>query len=50
MLFQLGYTLPHYHTYIVASRSHPLYIGLTGNLEQRIRQHRNKVYEGFYAK
>jgi putative endonuclease len=39
-----------YYTYIVASRSHTLYIGFTGNLEQRIWQHKNKIYEGFSAK
>ncbi len=39
-----------YYTYIVASRSHTLYIGFTSNLEQRIRQHKNKIYEGFSAK
>ena len=41
---------PHfYYTYIVASRSRTLYIGMTGNLEQRIWQHKNKEYEGFSA-
>ena len=38
-----------YYTYIVASRSHTLYIGVTSNLEQRIWQHKNKEYEGFSA-
>ena len=39
-----------YYTYIVASRSRTLYIGVTSNLEQRIWQHKNKGYEGFSAK
>ena len=39
----------HYYTYIVASRSHTLYIGVTSNLEQRIWQHKNKAHEGFTA-
>ena len=39
-----------YYAYIVASRSHVLYIGFTSNLEQRVWQHKNKVYEGFSAK
>jgi len=38
-----------YYTYIVASRSRTLYIGVTSNLEQRIWQHKNKAYEGFTA-
>ena len=38
-----------YYTYIVASRSRTLYIGVTSNLEQRIWQHKNKTYEGFSA-
>jgi putative endonuclease len=39
-----------YYTYIVASSSHTLYIGITSNLEQRIWQHKNKAYEGFAAR
>jgi len=38
-----------YYTYIVASRSHTLYIGMTGNLPGRIFQHKRKLYEGFSA-
>jgi putative endonuclease len=38
-----------YYTYIVASRSRTLYIGVTSNLEQRIWQHKNKAHEGFSA-
>ena len=38
-----------YFTYIVASRSRTLYIGVTSNLEQRIWQHKNKAHEGFTA-
>ncbi len=38
-----------YYTYIVASRSRTLYIGVTSNLEQRIWQHKNNIYEGFSA-
>ena len=36
-----------YYTYIVASTSRTLYIGITGNLETRVRQHRSKEYKGF---
>jgi putative endonuclease len=38
-----------YYTYIVASRSRTLYIGMTGNIEQRIWQHKNRAYDGFSA-
>ena len=33
-----------YYTYIVASRSRTLYIGITSNLEQRIWQHKNHTF------
>src|SRR5882757_3404148 len=36
-----------YFTYIVASRSHTLYIGVTNNIEKRIREHRDGALEGF---
>jgi putative endonuclease len=38
-----------YYTYIVASRSRTLYIGVTSKLDHRIWQHRNKANEGFSA-
>lgn len=38
-----------YHTYITASRTRALYIGMTGNIEVRTRQHKNKVFAGFTA-
>ncbi len=39
-----------YCTYIVASRSHTVYIGVTGDLLRRVFQHKRKAYEGFSAK
>jgi putative endonuclease len=36
-----------YFTYIVASRSHTLYIGVTGNLQKRVFQHKWKEHDGF---
>ena len=39
-----------YFTYIMASRSHTLYIGVTGNLLKRVFQHKWKEHEGFTAK
>ncbi|MDR3753102.1 MAG: GIY-YIG nuclease family protein [Terracidiphilus sp.] len=38
-----------YYTYIVASRSLTLYIGMTGNLHKRIFEHKLKLHEGFSA-
>jgi putative endonuclease len=39
-----------YFTYIVASRSHNFYIGITSDIELRVRQHKNGVYEGYSKK
>ena len=36
-----------YFTYIVANRSHTLYVGVTRDLEKRVFQHKWKEYEGF---
>jgi putative endonuclease len=38
-----------YFTYIVASRSHTLYIGMTGDLLKRVFEHKRKIHEGFSA-
>jgi putative endonuclease len=38
-----------YFTYIVASRSRTLYIGITGNLRKRVFEHKRKLHEGFSA-
>src|SRR5580700_8673947 len=38
-----------YFTYIAASRSHTLYIGVTGNLSKRIFEHKQKTHGGFSA-
>ncbi len=39
-----------YFAYIVSSRSHTLYIGVTGNLLRRVFEHKQKTHEGFSAK
>jgi putative endonuclease len=36
-----------YYVYILASKSRTLYIGVTNNLEARIRQHRSGAFGGF---
>jgi putative endonuclease len=37
----------HYYVYIVASRTHIIYIGVTNNLKRRVKQHRNHELPGF---
>jgi putative endonuclease len=37
----------HFYVYIMASRSRTLYIGFTNNLEQRVWQHKNDIFDGF---
>src|ERR1700677_537069 len=39
-----------YYTYIVASRSHTLYVGITSEIEIRVRQHREGRFDGFSKK
>ena len=39
-----------YITYIMASRSQTLYIGVTGDLLKRVFQHKWKEHEGFTAR
>jgi putative endonuclease len=36
-------------TYIVASRSRTLYVGVTSDLEKRVFEHKKKLHEGFSA-
>ena len=36
-----------YYVYIVASRSHTLYIGISSEIEQRVQQHRDGTFKGF---
>src|SRR4051794_40085590 len=39
-----------YFTYIVASRSHTLYVGVTGNLGKRVFEHKWREHDGFTEK
>ena len=39
-----------YYVYILASRTHVLYIGVTNNLRRRVWQHKAKEFEGFTSK
>ena len=36
-----------YCKYVMASRSHTLYVGVTGNLRRRIYQHKWREHDGF---
>jgi putative endonuclease len=39
-----------YYTYIGASRSHNFYVGMTSDIEGRVWQHKNGVFEGYSKK
>jgi putative endonuclease len=39
-----------YYTYIVASRSHNFYVGMTSEIEIRVRQHKEGRFEGHSKK
>lgn len=39
-----------YYTYIMASRSGVLYVGMTNNLPRRVREHRRKEADRFTAR
>lgn len=39
-----------YYVYIMGSPSGTLYVGVTNNLEIRVWQHKNKIFEGFTKK
>ena len=42
--------MKHYYVYILTNQSRTLYIGVTNDLEHRVRQHRSKRIAGFTAK
>ena len=39
-----------YYTYILASKSRVLYVGLTNDLERRLFEHTQKIIKGFTSK
>ncbi len=39
-----------YYTYVVASRSHNFYVGMTSGIEVRVKQHKEGVFEGHSKK
>jgi putative endonuclease len=39
-----------YYVYIMANEARTLYVGVTGNLEGRVYQHKNKLVTGFTSR
>jgi putative endonuclease len=47
----IGHVKEHcYFVYVVASRSHNFYVGVTNDIERRVRQHKEPMFEGFTSK
>jgi len=46
----MDHTVKTYHVYIMASASRVLYIGVTGDLLRRVREHQEKRVPGFTAR
>jgi putative endonuclease len=46
----IGKSVKKYYVYIVGSRSGTLYIGMTNNIERRMREHKSGEFEGFASK
>ena len=38
-----------YAVYIMASRTHVFYVGVTNDIERRVREHKQRLHEGFTA-
>ncbi|HEY9869837.1 MAG TPA: GIY-YIG nuclease family protein [Candidatus Obscuribacterales bacterium] len=43
-------TMNTYYVYILTNKSQTLYVGVTSDLERRIRQHKSRLVPGFTAK
>jgi putative endonuclease len=39
----------HYYVYVLASKTHRLYVGVTGNLERRIGEHKSKIHSDSFT-
>jgi putative endonuclease len=42
--------MPTYYVYILTNQSRTLYVGMTDNLKNRLREHRAKKFDGFTAR
>jgi putative endonuclease len=48
--FAWSVTMAQFYVYLMASRSRVLYVGVTNDLEQRVRQHKQGSVPGFTAR
>ena len=39
-----------YYVYIMASRTHVFYVGITNNIVRRVREHKDGIYDGFTSR
>jgi putative endonuclease len=49
-LSMTGPSMNQYYVYIMSNQSRTVYIGMTNDLEHRVRQHKSKSVPGFTAK
>ena len=42
--------VPRYAVYIMASRTHVFYVGVTNDIARRVREHKQRVHEGFTSR
>jgi putative endonuclease len=46
----MSYASRHFYVYIMASKTHVLYVGVTNNLIRRVYEHKHKLHDGFTSR